>query len=357
MNPRRRPAGNRTGFALLLTLLGILVLEVIAAGSFHVATQQVRTARAATRALQLQLAAQSGAALALRDWDGAGADSLALDSTRILAFEAPASGISHRVALGRVDEAFYVLRSEAFGTSGETASLMLLVRTAGPADYLADLPAAAAVAAGVSGGGTLDGDATVACGDSIGRASIPALALADSSIAANLDPDVLAGTVEVVPLADPIFQLAGVDLVTIAAPLEVSTLTPGPAVALGACLVSVPGNLGAPGDPTHPCADHHPILHAPGDLVLDGGAGQGVLLVDGNARLEAGAVHHGLLIVRGTLSVAGGSAVLGAVRVGGSLALADGMVRFEPCHIARAVAHGRGMRGPFRAEPHWWIPM
>ncbi|HSJ12948.1 MAG TPA: hypothetical protein VK939_00950, partial [Longimicrobiales bacterium] len=96
MNPRRRPAGNRTGFALLLTLLGILVLEVIAAGSFHVATQQVRTARAATRALQLQLAAQSGAALALRDWDGAGADSLALDSTRILAFEAPASGISHR---------------------------------------------------------------------------------------------------------------------------------------------------------------------------------------------------------------------------------------------------------------------
>jgi hypothetical protein len=91
----------------------------------------------------------------------------------------------------------------------------------------------------------------------------------------------------------------------------------GPAVigSPSSCLLSDSLNWGepTPAGPTAACQNYYPIVHAPGDLTLTGGRGQGVLLVDGNLTLSGGTAFTGLVVVQGTLtSGAGGGSIVGA---------------------------------------------
>jgi hypothetical protein len=64
------------------------------------------------------------------------------------------------------------------------------------------------------------------------------------------------------------------------------------------------------------CVNHYPILHAPGDLVIDGGRGQGLLLVDGDLTLQGGFQFFGAILVRGALRGGpGGARVIGAASI------------------------------------------
>jgi len=72
------------------------------------------------------------------------------------------------------------------------------------------------------------------------------------------------------------------------------------------------------GEPNHgapmPCTSLLPVIHAPGDLVVSGGRGQGILLVDGDLVLEGSFEFSGLVIVQGHLwSGVGGAHITGAV--------------------------------------------
>jgi hypothetical protein len=89
-----------------------------------------------------------------------------------------------------------------------------------------------------------------------------------------------------------------------------------PTVRDGACETARADNLGDP-DRAGPCASWLPVVHARGDLTLDGGKGQGVLLVDGDLTLGGGFRFVGVVIVDGGLRVAGGGgSITGAVIAG-----------------------------------------
>jgi hypothetical protein len=64
------------------------------------------------------------------------------------------------------------------------------------------------------------------------------------------------------------------------------------------------------GDPTRmgACESWLPIVHAAGDLSIDGGSGQGVLVVDGDLSVGGGFQFTGAVIVHGTVAVGGGGA-------------------------------------------------
>ena len=83
------------------------------------------------------------------------------------------------------------------------------------------------------------------------------------------------------------------------------------------CDTAAPGNLGDP-DRAGPCASWLPVVHSRGDLTLDGGKGQGVLIVDGSLTLGGGFRFVGVVLVGGNLLVTtGGASVTGGVVAGG----------------------------------------
>ncbi len=91
---------------------------------------------------------------------------------------------------------------------------------------------------------------------------------------------------------------------------------------------------------------------------MDGGQGQGVLLVVGDATFEGGARYYGLVIVAGELTVRGGAEIHGLVRARGSVSIAeDSAIEGSACAALVALEAAKGLRGlsalPEGAWPDW----
>jgi hypothetical protein len=127
---------------------------------------------------------------------------------------------------------------------------------------------------------------------------------------------------------------------------------PGPVESLGECVAAEPWNWGDPDHPWRACGSFLPLRGFRGDLRMAGGGGQGVLVVDGNLELSAGARFRGLVLVQGTLRVAGGAELVGmAVAVGGVSVEPGGRVRGSACWVVRSLAAQRATLGRFRLLP------
>jgi hypothetical protein len=130
---------------------------------------------------------------------------------------------------------------------------------------------------------------------------------------------------------------------------------PGPAVdGDGDCDTAGPANLGDPFrtlGSASPCADHFPVLHSPGNMRIEGGAGQGMLLVDGNLTLAGDTHFSGVAVVRGVLEVTERSELHGSV-LASTISVHDGsLVRYSSCAVERAL---RGAAEPVVPEGPAW---
>lgn len=118
--------------------------------------------------------------------------------------------------------------------------------------------------------------------------------------------------------------------------------TPGP-VAEGATCLAGAWNWGDPSDPEGPCGETFVGAAVEGDLVVDGGTGQGLLVATGRLTLR-GTVFHGLVLAGGEVRVVEGGGVWGQVRAGGGVAVGrGGRAAASPCAVARAL-HAAGAR-------------
>ncbi len=73
------------------------------------------------------------------------------------------------------------------------------------------------------------------------------------------------------------------------------------------CDTNVETNWGEPTLATDPCFNYFPIIYHYGNLKLQGGRGQGILLVEGDLTATGGMVFYGPVFVTGTLSTSGNS--------------------------------------------------
>jgi len=120
----------------------------------------------------------------------------------------------------------------------------------------------------------------------------------------------------------PSLGLLGHDALIKGSDLHVSgSVSPGPVQRLGRCATSSPSNWGAPLDAAHPCAEYKPVVTSEGSLVVNGGRGQGILLITGDATFRSAAHFYGLVLVAGDLEMTGESVIEGLVRVRGSVFL------------------------------------
>ncbi|MFN2316079.1 MAG: hypothetical protein ABR602_05290, partial [Gemmatimonadales bacterium] len=113
-------------------------------------------------------------------------------------------------------------------------------------------------------------------------------------------------------------------------------------------------NWGSP-DPAHPCHTTRPFIHVAGSVTMTGGEGHGILVVEGDARLTAGAHFAGLIVVRGQLVIEDGSRVHGAVRAE-RVQVLGGHVERDGC-ILHNVLRAPSLDRAFRPQGRWWVPV
>ena len=120
----------------------------------------------------------------------------------------------------------------------------------------------------------------------------------------------------------PSLGLLGHDALMEGAELEVSgTVSPAPIDRFGRCAVPNSTNWGAPTDTSDPCIAYRPLVKSEGSLIVDGGQGQGVLLIAGDAIFRSAARYYGLVLVAGDLEITEESEIHGLVRVRGVVSL------------------------------------
>ncbi|MCH6547083.1 MAG: hypothetical protein IH798_01440 [Gemmatimonadetes bacterium] len=76
----------------------------------------------------------------------------------------------------------------------------------------------------------------------------------------------------------------------------------------GECNFGDPENWGDPLNPGSTCGNYFPIIYAPGNLRLNVGVGQGILLIEGDLIVNGTFEFYGIVIVRGSMTTQGGGA-------------------------------------------------
>jgi hypothetical protein len=128
-----------------------------------------------------------------------------------------------------------------------------------------------------------------------------------------------------------------------------ANVSPSPSEALGACVITEPSNWGDPERPWRPCGQHFALRRSVGSLTMNGGSGQGVLVVDGDLVLDAGARFYGFVIASGALRVESGGELVGmSIATGGAAIAAGGVMRASACWAVRALATNRATLGRLR---------
>jgi len=296
---RRERRRRRNGVALVAVLYFLVVCALVVAALFFVQRSMARGARSTTAGAQLLGAAQSAVYDALAQWDGAtrarqvvgttthatrfeGATSIDVYVTRLsmrvfslIAQARTSEGIARRVEL---------LVRVPFGRHGVGRGLTSAVNVSigGGVRFLADT--------GLCAGG--DSAVTLAPGATL---SVDPVIPPSDRPTARID-SAASDSATYLRLADAwwsdLARAADVQLVSDA------HVTPSPVVVAGSC-ASVPANWGEPVDRSSACATRVPVIFAPGDLTIDGGVGQGVLLVGGHLVIAGAFTFSGQIVVRG----------------------------------------------------------
>lgn len=363
----------RRGATLILVLVIVAVLGVLAAGSFFAALHEEQVDSAAiVRARALAAAEHAAyATLSPQRWrsawiTGPPVRQVASHSEQLAG---RATATTHVWAL--TPFSVLVVAEGVAGVPPRDARrrVSLLVSLKQPR-----MPAAAAIAVdglSVVGGSSITGGLGAGVGDCL---------TPDSDIAAvSVPPGVTIDTAGCTPLSclraarvvrdtvlaaraetsDEFGQVDRSFLANVGRPfVPGSDVSPAPVIdASGACDANAPANFGDPLrvlGPDSPCAAFFPLVHAEGDLRLTGGAGQGMLVVDGNLALLAGARFTGVLLVRGNARFEDGARLDGIV-VANRVSLAGAsQIHYSACAVERASRSGAR---PIPEATHSWAEM
>jgi hypothetical protein len=318
-----RPA--RRGFAVATAAFGLVVIAALAIGSLFAARQELRAGSDAIHQARATMAADFGLESAIAGWQRAWNGSLARGYGHDWA-QSTAEGAEITISVVRLADDLFVVdaRARAGPARREVAKVVRL--DAGDPSLLAAV--ASATPLDVSQAVGIDGADHAPAGwdcPAPGLA-VPLESVTDTSTLLRFGPfdwTVLAS------LANA--RVGG----------NVTDVTPR---ARGeACDISDAMNWGEPRKSNGgSCTSYYPVIHASNDLMVDGGRGEGALIVDGNLTLQGGFEFFGAVLVRGALiGGPGGAHITGAVSVvgqGATRSRLDGItIDFSRCVARKAL--------------------
>jgi hypothetical protein len=361
----------RRGIALVTAILAILVIGALVTGIFFASNQNYKAGRNALYQERALTAAEFGQNAVLRDWNVDTAFLMAVGATRSRTVNVQ-NRANAEVTWTKLNRLTFWVVSEGrteVGTDREARRRTgMIVRLDVP-----DIPARGALNlrsaavdtiggnGGVSGtdanpGGWTDCPPAGPEGPGIVQSDMTKMATKGANCSGY---NCVSGTPQ--RAADPtmadtaeFFTFGGINWADLTAMANVimpagtvttsgGTTIVGPRVSGTACDKT---NIYNWGDPTRlgPCANYFPIIWARGNLTINGGQGQGILIVDGDLSVAAGGTFYGPVLVRGRLASSGtGAHFVGGVMVANqngvpSTILGGGTFKFSRCAMITALA-------------------
>ncbi|MGE0160947.1 MAG: hypothetical protein AB7T31_16210 [Gemmatimonadales bacterium] len=336
------------GAALVTVVLITLALFAIGHALLVLSLGELSASRAAQRHLEARSAAESAVHRSLATPGASWMDSVAMQADRSIG--------SWSIGRARAAARVWRLSRESWWLEGTGSVGVATARTARLAwalDPLARvLELDAVLTLGVDAPLALDGTVDPSA-PAVVEAPLPTGACDPwiDTLAVRYAGDPLDAVARLAP-PDTAPRLGSLDFgdLLAAATVEVAgTGSPQPSETLGTCDALEPWSWGDPDHPWRPCGGDLVLRAARGDLEVTGGAGQGVLLVDGDLTVGGGSRFYGLVLVRGALRVRGGGQLIGmAVATGGAYVASGSAVRGSACWATRALAARRADLGALR---------
>jgi hypothetical protein len=366
---RARRLSDERGIALAVAVFALVVIGALVAGTFFAGRLEQQTGRNTFMAAQAAEAAEAGLNDAVASQTATGLLDLPINSNLLGgATDLPDLPVGDHITatrkINRLTENVFLVRS--LGTRTNAAGGQLAARSLGQLIRLvqADVEINAGLTAlgnvTITGGAEVTGidgvppswvDPSVTCpplGDVTGvRYNDGTLTVSGAGDIAGQPDSTLDATLNAAAMKEDFDKLKALATLTLTfsnppeiAPAYTASVPPR-------CNTDVETNWGEPILPTDPCFDHFPIIYRYGNLKLQGGRGQGILLVEGDLEATGGMVFYGPVMVTGTLSTSGnsgqGAKFFGGV-IAGNVALDDlsklaggALVSFSSCAIHRAL--------------------
>ena len=354
---------NERGFALVTVVLILIGLALLATGLVYGATQQSTITASLRDLVRARHGAEGALERATSDWNAArrALDPIGADVHLLVGVHLEPD-LRVDVAARRLSGSAWLLTGSASVARGSLPAIVQGARriirsldadSIGAALDAAVIPGAVRVDAGATVSGGSESDTTAA------EDTLLCARWAPTGAALRAPPEsvtvsgaaLVTGTPPLQPDAEVARFREGIgflDTGRLAAAADVaagSVVTPMPATLGAACDTMTASNWGAPDGP---CSGRYVLVHAQGPFVMDGGFGQGVLIVDGDAILDGGARFRGIVLATGSVTVTD-AAVSGTIAARRVHVEAPGRALLDRCAIAAALTHVAGLR---RA----WIP-
>ncbi|HWC73137.1 MAG TPA: hypothetical protein VG454_04300 [Gemmatimonadales bacterium] len=370
---------SERGVALLAALGAIVLIGIIIAGVLFSVTQDYRISDNALRQTRATSTAELGLNRIIVEWNVADNQRLKAGDTLKRAFTTSGGGIAN-VTVTRLPGLYFWAVSE--GMAGDTRSTFVARRRYGVLLRL-DIPQMNILGAITTQGTnmTINGNVNVngndaspatwancTTGGNVAGAAISptTTATVNGSVTINGNPP--STTTPLAADTNTYFNYGSQNYQSLAAAANLTY--PGgthlngvqPIVAGGTCTVSAnPANWGEPNHatPASPCETYFPIIHVLGDLQVNTGRGQGILLVDGDATFSGNFEFTGVVIVRGGLKMSGtGNKIVGAtmaasVSVDDNVSLSGNTsVQYSSCALISALSSNAY---PKAARQRGWV--
>jgi hypothetical protein len=374
---------DERGMALALALIAIIVIGALVTGTFFAGRMEMISGRNTVYTAQASEAAEAGLAAAFSPWDRAwNAYAVGVDEVQpTVTITGPTGAVSptkvrYTNTARRLQGGAYLVSSvgQKLDRNGNVVATRMLAEIAKLVPQGTAAVDAAVITKGVvtvGGNSVIDGHDTTPTGWDPGTCPAPDDAAGirtGSTIVDNGTSHVVTGdparvvndtSVTDAVFQDPFYAFLGGRTNTITngnPPATMPTTSGSPAV----CNKSDLYNWGEPRrgvGSVAACQDYFPIVYfGAGTLKLQGGYGQGILLVAGDLTMSGGFEYTGLIIVLGEVKVTGtGAKITGAVLTNNfygdqSSISGDATVRYSSCAIA-AVLSGTSAGYPLGQRP------
>jgi hypothetical protein len=360
MNPRH----DRDGFALPVALLAMIVIGAILTGGFYVSSQEHQVSMSTDHGARALHVAQYGLEEALGTWTNATIAGASSPVTGSVAIGGSDLG-TYRVGVLPLGNRLYAIESEGVITrGGQTAT-----RRVGSFVRLSAANAPFPSAISVLGQLSAEGNATISGQDQCAADQVAGVTARNQNDVTGEWKNPNERRIHGLP---PIDEKSTMDAATLMSFGEITLddliesaawrytgdqhlqhMAPQSTTVGGAtiCDVTKPKNWGDPSDTPGPCGDYYPIVYVDGNLALDVGVGQGVLIVNGNLTITGNIIFSGIMISTGTFLMEGtGNKVNGTV-----IALGDSdvdtagtsgntVVQYNSCKIREALNNNLRVR-------------
>ncbi|WP_411281199.1 hypothetical protein [Gemmatimonas sp.] len=365
---------DRRGTALIIVMIAVVVIAVLSTGAFMTALQEFKSSRGVLMEQRALAVAEYGANAQFDAWTTAKTQMAvgAVDSSYVVGV---ARGDTARVSIMRLNASTFSLVSIGRASAGNGAleaqrAVNQLIRL----NSANITPGAAIMSMGnidVKGSIDITGKNTPPPGwaDCAGYSSRDTFAIAyNPAKTATVQKPVtqaVGGTYQDPRAGDAsTFTVFGTEtFASLAAKANVITTgaSPVPTGSASTCTFSA-SNWGEPNrgiGTVEGCASYFPIIYSNGDLSLNGGRGQGILLVNGSLRTNGNFKFVGLIVVMNDFRPNGTADIYGSVMIRNSIdnnTLGNGNARiaFSHCAVAKSLA---ALSRPARTRSRGWAQM